>query len=898
MNYHTLSPEKSIEKLSSNIQTGLSTAEASLRYKKYGPNELPSEKPFTVLNIFLQQIIDPMILILVFAALITYFIGHLPDFYIILAVIFFELIIGFVEEYRSEKIVEQLLKYSKTLARVIRDGEEIKIQSSELVPGDIVILSHGQKIPADARVLSTEYLKVDESILTGESDGVEKNTQVLPEDTPINQLHNTLFQGTFVLSGTALAIVTQTGFKTEFGKISERLKSIKKQKTPLQKKLMGFTLVISALVVIFLIISILVGLWLGKPLVDILLLAISISVSAIPEGFPIIVSIALVVGVARLARKKVIIRHLPSVETLGSTSVICMDKTGTLTENRHSVKKIILPNDQEFEIDQTDYSPQGNFLLEGQKIKISDYPDLDLLLTGGVLCNDSSIKKVDEEWISVGDPTESALIAAAAKANIDPDSLIHSFSREYVIPFKSGQNFMLTVNHSAEKNKRYIFIKGSPEKVLPFCSYKSSDNKTLKLTPKEKSDILLNVDNLASKSFRVLALAYKDLSATGEYKYDDTSLKYGVVFQGLIAIFDPIRSSAQESLREAKLAGLKVIIITGDHPNTAVNVAKSLGLKIEDKNIITGEKLASLTDIEFNQIADDILIYARVLPEQKLKIVEYHQQKGEVVAMTGDGINDAPALKKSDIGISMGNGADIAKESSEIILLENNFSNIIETIKQGRIIYDNIKKSVLYLLGHNIGEVGVILVCLLTGLPLPLLPTQILWMNLVTDGLIDESLVFEPAEPGVMSRGPRRSDERFLNNALIRRIIIIGVFISLVSYFVFRYYYQISSIDYARTIVFTLMAFFAFFGVLANRTLYTPLIKTNFLGNNLFFYTAFFSICLQLIVVYIPRFNGLFHTIPLKITDLIILVFIAVTLLIVVESEKYLTQRFTKKTIA
>ncbi len=898
MNYFTLTPEVSIEKLGSDINTGLSEKEVEARQKKHGKNILPQEKSISPFKILLSHILDPMILLLVFAAVTTLVIQHYQDFYIILIVIILELAIGFVEEHRSSKIVEQLLKYSKTLARVIRNGEEQKILSEELVPGDIIVLSQGQKVPADARVLSTEYLMVDESILTGESGQIEKNSKLIDESTPLNQRTNMLFHGAHVTSGTVVAIVTGTGANTEFGKISSTIQKIKKNKTPLQKRLANFTKIFAIIVVVFIVVFMGVGLYLGKPLADILLLAISISVSAIPEGFPIIVSVALVVAVARMAKKKVIIKHLPSVETLGSTSIICMDKTGTLTENKLSVKKVVMPDGKEYDLDKIDYSPEGNFLLENKKVQPIQEPGLELLLTAGVLCNDSSIKKVDDEWNSIGDPTEAALIALAAKANLDPDKLHEKYKREHVVPFRSGHNHMITVNHSEEDKKRFIFIKGSPEKVLEFCSYKAIGDKTIKLSPKEKKDILENVEKLASKSYRVLAIAYKEAASQGDFEFSDTNLKYGVVFQGLIAMVDPIRSTAKQSLAEAKQAGLKVIIITGDHPATATNIARSLGMKIEDENVLTGIQFSEKTEKQFSNIADDILIYARVLPEQKMKIIEYWQQKGEVVAMTGDGINDAPALKRADIGISMGNGADIAKEASEIILLENDFSRIVDTIRQGRIVYDNIKKSILYLLGHNIGEVGVILVAILTGLPLPLIPTQILWMNLVTDGVIDESLIFEPGESGIMQRTPRKSNEKFLDSFLIRRTIVIGVVVTVVSYLVFQYYYANTTLEYSRTMVFTLMAFFSVFGVMSSRTLHTSIFKHNFFSNHIFLYTAVLTLCLQLVVVYIPRLNEMFQTVPLKLSDLLLMIPLSATLLLFVELEKFVTRNFSKKTIA
>lgn len=895
MEFYTLAPDKVVEKLNSSSSQGLSSQEAQQRLLKHGPNLLPSEKPFNILNIFLAQLKDPMIIILIVAAILTYSIGEIKDFYIILAIIVIEFLIGFVEEYRSEKIVSRLAKYSQTTGKIIRDGQIQQITADEIVPGDIIKIDSGDRVPADCRVLSTEYVLVNEAILTGESVPVEKNSLSLPPEIPINERSNSLFQGTFVAQGSVLAIVIATGTGTELGKIAAQVKKIQKPNTPLQKRLANFTKIIAIIAICITLVIIVAGLILDKEIIETILLAISVAVSAIPEGFPIIVSIALVVGMARLAKKQVIIKHLPSVETLGSTSLICMDKTGTLTENKLSVKKILMADGLNFQIDRADYSPQGNYLLDGEEVSPIKYPHLEILLTASALCNNSSIEKKNGEWIAIGDPTESALVAAAAKAELDPNQLNLDYSRQEEIPFQSGQNYMATLHHSDKQQKRFIFLKGSPEAILQMCSYQAQVDKTIKLNGKDKHDWLEEVENLAQKSLRVLAVAYKEAPGQGNVTLDDTNLKYGLVFLGLVALADPVRSTAMASLRTAKQAGLDVVIITGDHPTTALNIAQSLGMKIGPENIITGSQLSQLNDQQFTKMADDIQIYARVLPEQKYRIVEFWQQKGRVVAMTGDGVNDAPALKRADIGIAMGDGTDVAKEAAEIILLENNFNRIIDTIREGRSTYENIKKTVLYLLGHNLGEVLIILLSMVFRLPLPLLPTQILWMNVVTDGVVDEALIFEPPEADIMKRAPRSASERFLNAPMFRRILIIGLYMTLAAFIVFTIYLDRTDIDYARTIVFTLMAFFSIFGVYANRSIQNSVMNMSIFRNPWLFYAALLSVGLQLIVVYLPALNKMFHTVPLKITDLLILLLVSSTLFMVIELEKYLLRFFESR---
>ena len=901
MNYYSLSAKKTIEKLNSSEKTGLNSSEVENRIKKYGKNLLPQEKPFTIYKIIINQVLDPLIMILIASAILTYFVGHLQDLYIILAIIIIEFVIGFIEEYRSDKIVSALAQISETRVKILREGNWQQCFSEDIVLGDIIRVDNGDKIPADARIIKTEFMTTNESILTGESEPKEKRAVIIDVNSPVNERNNMLFQGTYVSSGSGVAIVTSIGAETEFGKISTKTISIKRNKTPLQKKITSFTKIISLVVLIIAIVFIITGLILEKSLYDLIILAISISVSAIPESFPIIISICLVTTIAKLARKKVIVKHLPAAETLGSTSIICLDKTGTLTENKLAVKKIMLADKNIFSIDQTDYSPEGNYFLDNKTVKPINYPQLELLLLAGTVCNDSRIKKNHKgEWVAIGDPTESALIAAAAKANMDPDKLIDDCPREQTMPFVSGQNFMATLNSCPLSKKRYIFLKGSPENIIEKCSYQNIAGKTVKLNVKDKKDILDSADDLAQKSYRMLAIAYKEVANTGELELNETNLKYGIVFLGLVAMIDPIRPTAQPSFKLASEAGLKIIIITGDHPYTAVNIAKSLGIKIEEENIITGETLAKISQEEFEKIASNILIFARTLPEQKMMIIDYWQKNGRVVAMTGDGVNDAPALKKADIGIAMGNGTDVAKEAAEIILLENDFSRIVDAIKYGRLLYDNIKKSVLYLLGHNIGEIGIIFLALILRIPLPLLPTQILWTNLVTDGLIDEALIFEKPEKDIMERPPRPQTEKFITSIMWRRIATIGISITIISFFTYNFFLSRTDLQYARTVIFALTSFFSIFGVYACRSLSQSQFSFNLFGNKFLNYVTIFTSLVQILVLYVPFFRNIFSLSQLKYQDFILIICLGLSLFVIIEIEKYLENKisFSNKKLA
>ncbi len=900
MNYYSLAAKKIIEDLNSSEKTGLSITESKNRLKKYGPNILPQEKPFTIYKVIINQLLDPMILILIAAAILTYIIGHLQDLYIILAIIILEIVIGFVEEYRSDKIVEALTHVSKTRTKALREGEWQNCFSDEIVPGDIVRVDSGDKISADIRLLSCDYMAINESIFSGEAELKEKKAVIVDIDTPLNDRINMLYQGTTVSIGSGVGIVVNTGRNTEFGKISLQTITTKRVKTPLQKKISSFTKGIAVIVGIVAILFIIIGLFLGKSLYEIIILTISISVSAIPESFPIIVSICLVSIMAKLAKKKVVVKHLPAAETLGSTSIICLDKTGTLTENKLAVKKIILPNNIAFSIDKTDYSPEGNFFLEGEKIKVIDYPHLDLLLLAGTLCNDSKIKKNKQgNWVPLGDPTEAALFSAAAKANLDPDKIINDCPREETIPFISGQNYMTTLNLCPQKNKKYIFLKGSPESIMEKCGYQMVEDKIVKLSVYDKKNILATVDNYTQKSYRIVALAYKETALNSTIELNDTTLKYGIIYLGLVLLVDPIRPTARQSFQIASEAGLKTLIITGDHVNTAINIAKSIGLKITEKNSIVGEELEKLSMEEYEKIAEDIKVYARILPEQKMRIIQYWQKKGHVVAMTGDGINDAPALKKADVGIAMGTGTDVAKEAAEIILLDNDFSRIIDAIKYGRLIYENLKKTIIYLLGHNLGEIGIIFIALILQKPLPLVASQILWINLVTDGLIDETLIFEEPEENIMNKPPKSPNERLISPIMLRRIFTIGLTMIIISIIIFNYYLQTTNLEYARTVIFALVSFFSIFGVYSCRSISQLSISKTIFTNKYLNYAAIFTIGIQIMILYFKPLRDIFMLQNLSLKDFSIVLGSSILFFGIIELAKYLELHFVKtKTVA
>jgi len=768
---------------------GLTTQEAQERLQKYGHNELVAKKRRTALHMFLDEFKDIFILLLIAAVIFSAIIGYyelligaadqvleaFADVIIIGAIVIMVAITGFVQEYRASKALEAMKKLTAPKAHVIRDGIEVVIPAKEIVPGDILVLESGDQVPADARVIEAIELKTIESVLTGESTPVNKDVHALSEETPISERRNMLFTATHVVYGRGKALVTATGMGTEFGKIAEMVQTAEEESTPLQRKLNSFASkiakVVIAVVVIIFALEAFEAVTQGfqvQAFIDAFLSAIALAISAVPEGLPAIVTVALALGAREFARRNAIVRKLSSAESLGAVTVICSDKTGTITKGEMTVRQLYA-DDKFVEVTGVGYEPTGEFKLGGEVTKPGK--DAELLLKIGTLCNNAQLRKKEKDsgWEIFGDPTEGALIVTAAKAGLSKAGLEEEFPRVREIPFTSERKRMSTV-HKTPQGEMYAYVKGAPETILERSTHILEKGKEEKLTPNHKKKVLQANEQLAGNALRVLAMAYKRLPSAVE-EYDDEAIEEGLVFVGLEGMIDPPRQEAIQANKTCQKAGIKTVMITGDHKLTAVAVAKEVGIFKEGNMVLTGNELDKLDDAEFEREVEKVSVYARVSPEHKLKIVNAWKKMGHIVAMTGDGVNDAPAVKASDVGVSMGiTGTDVTKESSDLVLTDDNFATIVKAVEEGRVIYDNIRKYARFLIACNFDELLVIGSFALLGgvfgpelFPLPLLPAMILWINLVTDGAPAVALATDPPDVDVMDRPPRKPNEGILH---------------------------------------------------------------------------------------------------------------------------------------
>jgi len=823
---------------------GLTQKEAEERVKRYGYNELEEGKKISILTIFLSQFKDFLMLILTIAIIIALLIGETADAVVIGIILFASGVLGFFQEYKAEKSLELLKKMSSPKVRVIRDGAEKIMDTGELVPGDVILLEVGDKIPADCRILKSYNLSIDESVLTGESVPVSKTSETLLENLPLAERKNLVFSGTVVTFGRGVCVVYATGMNTEFGKIAKMLQSVKKEMTPLQKNLegVGKVLGISALIICSLVAAL--GILRGHEPLEMFIWGVSLAVAAVPEALPAVVTITLALGVQKMVKRNAITRKLPAVETLGCTTVICSDKTGTLTKNEMTVKKIFF-NDQIIEVSGVGYIPKGNFYVEKKEI---DRKNLELIGKISVLCNDSELIH-EKDYTVIGDPTEGSLLVLAEKIGINKSDLEKEFPRRDELTFTSERKMMSVLNDM-------IYSKGAPETILENCSY-IYDNGIREITEIDKKKILEINEIFASEGLRVLALAYKE---------GDTLEEKDLVFASLTAMLDPPREEAREAIKICELSGIKVIMITGDHKLTAKAIANELGIFEEGDIILTGRELDELSDSEFEKIVENVKVYARVSPEHKMKIISALKKMGEVVAMTGDGINDAPALKNANIGIAMGiTGTDVTKEASDMILADDNFASIVAAVEEGRGIYDNIKKYLAYLLSCNVGEILVMFIAGLLAMPLPLIAIQILWINLVTDGLPAIALSVDPKEPDIMLRKPRVSSESIFTKRVKFMIIWIGILIAIGILPIFNYYK--SDLIRAQSIAFVMLTMFEMFNVFNCRSERYSLFKVKVFKNKFLIVAVLISILLQLCVIYVPFLQTYFHTVSLSLKD-------------------------------
>ncbi|HQE71533.1 MAG TPA: HAD-IC family P-type ATPase, partial [Methanothrix soehngenii] len=849
-----MTTEEVLSKLDSD-QKGISSTQAKERLSQHGPNQLESTTKPSPLKIFIGKFKDYMVLVLIFAAIISFIAGETTNAYVILGIVVLVAIIGFVQEYKAEKAMEALREMVAPEADVIRDGQMSTIPAADLVPGDVVFLEAGDKVPADGRILEVTSLQVIESSLTGESMPVEKLAQTLPEDIALADRKNMVFMGTIISQGNCRAIVTATGLGTELGRISGLMKQ-EQAEPPLKIKLQQLAkrqallvMVISAIVFILMFSR-------GLPVIDALIASIALAVAGIPEALPFIVTLALAFGTQAMAKKNAIIRRLPEVETLGSTTVICTDKTGTLTTGEMTLREI--RTYRKIEVTGAGYDPSGQFISQGAKLEPTE-EDLARILKIGVHANNSAIERANGGWRVVGDPTEGALIVAAKKAGI-LDKIKDSSSRFIEYPFDSERMRMTTVDE-VHKEGYIVSMKGAPEVVLSHCTKTTTPNGTKTLTEEDRRSILADADDMAENALRVLALAWKPISNNDPVEVD--CIESGLIFAGLTGMMDPPRKEVPEAIRVSKMAGIRTVMITGDHRLTARAIGKELG--IGNGEVIEGVQLDRMSSEDLREHIDDVSVFARVTAEHKVRIVEALKARGHIVAMTGDGVNDAPALTAADIGVAMGRtGTEVTKEASDMVIADDNFATIVSAIEEGRRIFDNIRKGTSYLLSVSFAELATIFFAVALGFPLPLLAAQILWINVVAEEFPAIGLALEPSHSDIMKRKPRDPKESMPSRPLM--IYTLGIAATIVAGTLGMYIITLQSnpdLSYARTVAFVGLGFFTVYNAYSSRSLQESVFRMNPLGNKTLLMGIAASILAILAVVYIPFMQFIFETRPL-----------------------------------
>jgi len=866
---------------------GLAPPEAQKRLRRYGANELAEKKGVSPWSLFLQQFKSFLIIILLIAVVLSAILGEVADAVIIGIIILFASGLGFFQEYRAERAMEALRRMAAPMASVRRGGKEVEIPARELVPGDIIILRTGDKIAADARLIEAVNLKTGEAALTGESTPVEKEDSVIGGEAPVGDRRNMVYMGTAVIGGRGNAIVTATGMDTEFGQIASLLQEVKAERTPLEINLdrTGKWIAISALSLCFLLAGL--GVLRGHELLEMLIWGIALAVAAVPEALPAVVAISLSLGVRRMAKRHALIRKLPAVETLGSTTFICSDKTGTLTQGKMTVRRIYA-DDSSIDVSGVGYEPEGEFSAGGEKLSVESQSALERLLLIGALCNDTALTASGRVWEVSGDPTAGSLLVPAAKAGLWPEELNRQFPRIGEIPFSSERKRMTTVHRTPEGSVAYS--KGAPELVLGSCRYIYAEGRERELTDKDRESIIAVGRGMSDDALRVLGLAYKRLD-DGEIS---EAIEQDMVFTGLVGMIDPPRPEAKKAIERCYRAGVKSVMITGDHKKTAVAIARELGL-LKEGLALTGVELDALSQPELEEMVEKIEVYARVSPAHKLRVVEALTKRGHVVAMTGDGVNDAPALKKADIGIAMGiTGTDVTTEAADMVLTDDNFASIVAAIEEGRGIFSNIKKYLMYLLSSNIGEIllmaGAILFGPLLGLPagaIPLVAIQILWVNLATDGLPAIALSVDPPAPDLMKQKPRPRGQGVFTREVVTLMVVGGVWSCLVNLGVFKWALDAGrGMLEAQALCFITLVLIQFFKAYNFRSDKQSIFKIGFFKNKWLNIAIVWEIALLVVIVYTPALQPSFHTFSLGGFDWLLVVLLAATVFPVLELTK------------
>jgi Ca2+-transporting ATPase len=910
--WYRLSPHEVAEHLNTDMHHGLSREEAQRRLAEVGPNELVERGMKSPWRILWEQLTGIMVVILIISAVISVFLHEYTDALVILVIVVLNALLGFTQEYQAEKAMAALKKMAVPKVKVRRSGHLVEISARELVPGDVIQLEAGDAVPADARLIEAVNLRVQEAVLTGESEPVEKQVEPInAEHLPVADQRNMVFMGTVVTYGRGLALVVRTGMRTELGKIADMIQSVGQEPTPLQKRLeqLGRGLALAALGIVAVVFVL--GVLRGESVRVMFQTAISMAVAAVPEGLPAVVTIALALGAQRMLKRNALIRKLPAVETLGSVTVICSDKTGTLTENRMTVTVIDVAGHRvDFQEEVNYYQPESDLhphpLLTGQ-------PSVALMLLGGALCNDATLEPAEEGgrhgFAAVGDPTEGALVIAAAQAKLLKQDLESLFPRVQEWPFDSERKRMSTL-HRVRQDEAWpaelsvvrdrlsqlwerpveflMFTKGAVDSLLEVCDRVWVNNQIQPLDETWRERIVRANNTMAQSGMRVLGVAFRPFwegsGGDAPSKAEESSL----IFVGMFGLIDPARPEVFQAVQVAKTAGIRPVMITGDHPLTALHIARTLRIA-EDGRVMTGRELAQLSVAELEQQVEDIPVFARVSPEHKLKIVEALQNRGHIVAMTGDGVNDAPALKKADIGVAMGiTGTDVSKEAADMVLLDDNFATIVAAVEEGRRIYDNIRKFIKYTLTSNMGEIMAMLLGPFAGLSLPLTPLQILWINLVTDGLPGLALTVEPAERDVMRRKPFSPKENIFGRGLATSVLLIGVEMGVTSLLAGLWALYTGRTETWQTMIFTTLTLAQMGNVLAIRSDREPLIRLGIFSNPLLLAAVLLTFVLQMAVVYVPFLQDIFRTRPLPLLDLLVSLAFSSVVFLSIEAVKWL----------
>jgi len=872
--WHSYDLETVLEKLDARIW-GLTDQEAKERLTSYGYNELEEKKKESYFQVFLRQFKSPIIYVLIFAAIVAFSLGDYNDALIIAVILTANSIIGSAQEGRAERAISSLKKLASPVVKVKRDGKIVEIPAREVVPGSIIIFETGDRIPADARLIAGVNLKVDEAILTGESVASEKYVIEVKPEAKITEQKNMVFSGTQIMAGHGEAVVTATGMHTQMGKIAKTVQEAEED-IPIMRRMAHFSRWIIKAVVLVMVSTLLTGILRGYPLYDMFLVVLSQMVSAIPEGLPVALTVALSIGMYRMAKKNVLIRRLAAIETLGSVTAICIDKTGTLTRNEMTVTRAFI-GFREYEITGVGFIPEGRFIKEGKEINPADEQQLFHAIRIGGLCNNAKLYREDGTWRLFGDPTEGALVVLAYKAGIDLELLNNTMPRVFEIPFDSASKLMVTL-HSAG-NKKLVMVKGALEQVLALCGSLAAEE-VREISNDDRAALDNTAHEYGKNALRVLALAYHEFDKEVD-GLSIESLRGKLILAGIVGMMDPPRVEVPEAMKKCYEAGITPVMITGDHLSTAMSVAQRVGMK----NPATIKDIEKLSDEELHERIREANVFARVLPEQKLRIVRAFKNNKHIVAMTGDGVNDVPALANANVSIAMGiKGTDAAKDVSHIVLADDNFASIVAGVEEGRGIRDNIKKAIYFLLSTNFGEILTLIFALIIGLPLPLAAAQILWVNMVTDGVIVIPLITETKEKGIMKRRPAPYDEPFITDWMVARIALSALVMGIGSISIFYYYLITGTPELARSVVFTTIVVFQWFNAFNARSFTMSVFGMNPLSNKNLLIGLGIGIMLQMFAVYLTLFQPFLKTVPLGVMDWIAILAVCSTMIISVET--------------